>query len=76
LEFSPSASQSASSSANWSQQAVIPQVFDTVGDLTRGNLALLARSIPLLPASETTKKAPEFEPSEKTEDDLNIDAVE
>ena len=29
----------------------------------------------LLPASETTKKEPEFEPSEKTEDDLNVDAV-
>ena len=29
----------------------------------------------LLPASETTKKEPEFETSEKTEDDLNVDAV-
>ena len=29
----------------------------------------------LLPASETTKKEPEFEPSEKSEDDLNVDAV-
>ena len=29
----------------------------------------------LLPASETTKKEPEFEPSEKQQDDLNVDAV-
>jgi uncharacterized protein len=29
----------------------------------------------LLPASETTKKESEFEPSEKSEDDLNVDAV-
>ena len=29
----------------------------------------------LLPASETTKKEPEFEPSEKQRDDLNVDAV-
>jgi uncharacterized protein len=29
----------------------------------------------LLPASETTKKEPEFEPSKKSEDDLNVDAV-
>ena len=29
----------------------------------------------LLPASETTKKEPEFEPTEKQRDDLNVDAV-
>jgi len=29
----------------------------------------------LLPASETTRKEPEFEPSEKQRDDLNVDAV-
>ena len=29
----------------------------------------------LLPASETTKKEPEFEPTEKERDDLNVDAV-
>jgi hypothetical protein len=29
----------------------------------------------LLPASETTKKEPEFEPSEKREDEFNVDAV-
>jgi hypothetical protein len=29
----------------------------------------------LLPASETTKKEPEFEPSEKQQEDLNVDAV-
>ncbi len=29
----------------------------------------------LLPASETTKKEPEFEPNEKQQDDLNVDAV-
>src|SRR3977135_4448873 len=30
---------------------------------------------PLLPASETTRKEPEFEPTEKQRDDLNVDAV-
>ena len=29
----------------------------------------------LLPASETTRKEPEFEPSDKQRDDLNVDAV-
>ena len=29
----------------------------------------------LLPASETTRKEPEFEPTEKQRDDLNVDAV-
>ena len=29
----------------------------------------------LLPASETTRKEPEYEPSEKQRDDLNVDAV-
>ena len=29
----------------------------------------------LLPASETTRKEPEFEPSEKQREDLNVDAV-
>src|SRR5216684_958814 len=29
----------------------------------------------LLPASETTKKEPEYEPTEKQRDDLNVDAV-
>jgi uncharacterized protein len=29
----------------------------------------------LLPASETTRKEPEFETSEKSSDDLNVDAV-
>jgi len=29
----------------------------------------------LLPASETTKKEPEFEPNEKAEDEFNVDAV-
>jgi hypothetical protein len=29
----------------------------------------------LLPASETTRKEPEFAPSEKQQDDLNVDAV-
>ena len=29
----------------------------------------------LLPASETTRKEAEFEPSEKQRDDLNVDAV-
>ena len=28
-----------------------------------------------LPASETTRKEPEFETSEKSSDDLNVDAV-
>ena len=28
----------------------------------------------LLPASETTRKEPEFEPSEKQRDDLEVDA--
>ena len=38
-------------------------------------LLLAASSATLLPASETTKKEPEFEPSEKQQDDLNVDAV-
>ena len=29
----------------------------------------------MLPASETTRKEPEHEPSEKQRDDLNVDAV-
>jgi hypothetical protein len=29
----------------------------------------------LLPAAETTRKEPEFEPSEKQREDLNVDAV-
>jgi len=29
----------------------------------------------LLPASETTRKEPEFEPSDKQRDDLDVDAV-
>jgi hypothetical protein len=29
----------------------------------------------LLPASETTRKEPEFEPSDRQRDDLNVDAV-
>jgi len=29
----------------------------------------------LLPASETTRKEPEYEPTEKQQDDLNVDAV-
>ncbi len=38
-------------------------------------IGLLYGGATLLPASETTKKEPEFEPSEKSEDDLNVDAV-
>ena len=34
-----------------------------------------AQGATLLPASETTRKEPEFEPSEKQRDDLNVDAV-
>jgi hypothetical protein len=41
---------------------------DTPGPAAHGGATLL-------PASETTKKEPEFETSEKTEDDLNVDAV-
>ena len=29
----------------------------------------------VIPASETTRKEPEFEPTEKQRDDLNVDAV-
>jgi hypothetical protein len=49
----------------------------SVRDRTHWNASTLTPMDPvtLLPASETTRKEPEFEPTEKQRDDLNVDAV-
>src|SRR6202023_3582614 len=50
------------------------QIMRLVGT-TKTTLARVCGGAPLRPASETTRKEPEFEPSEKQRDDLNVDAV-